>query len=220
MLRSKKMDIYWFGQSCFKIKGKNASLLIDPFKADFTGLKFPKDLEATVVLSTHSHEDHNNISDVMGHPLVIAGAGEYEISGISVNGISTFHDNRKGALRGKNTIYHIFLDGINFLHLGDLGHLLSEEQTSLIDTDIDVLMIPIGGVYTLDAKEAAKEVAELEPKIVIPMHYQIPGLKFELGGLEPFLKEMGLENIEPVSKLFLSRDKLPEETTVVVLNKS
>lgn len=213
------MDINWYGQSMFKIKGKSASLVIDPFDPEFTGLKLPKGLDAQVVLVTHPHEDHNNIAAIEGDPLVISGPGEYEKAGISIDGVATFHDGEQGTQRGKNTIYHVLVDGINIVHLGDLGHVLTEEQSSQID-EADILLVPAGGVYTLNIEEAAKVVAQFEPKIVIPMHYSIPGLKIELSGVESFLKEMGAESVEPVSKLSITKDKLPEETTVIVLSKS
>ena len=213
------MDIYWYGQSFFKIKGKSASILIDPFSADATGLKLPKDLEAQIVLSTHSHPDHNNIAAVTGDPLVITGSGEYERSGVSIVGIPSFHDNQKGAERGKNTIYHIIIDGVNILHLGDLGHPLEEAQTSQID-NVDILMVPVGGVYTINGTEGSKVVADLEAKVVIPMHYQIEGLKYELEGVENFLKAMGVENISPQPKLSITKDKLLEDTQIVVLSKT
>lgn len=213
------MDITWFGQAYFRIKGKTSTVVIDPFDPEFVGLKFPKDIEADVVLSTHGHKDHNNMRAVGGSPLVITGPGEYEKAGVSVAGVSVYHDQSQGSERGKNTIYHVLIDGVNIVHLGDLGHLLTDEATSQIDA-CDILMIPVGSVYTIDAEVAAKVVAQLEPRIVIPMHYKIPGLKFDLEGVEPFLKEMGAENITPVPKLSVTRDKLPDETTVVLLNKS
>lgn len=214
------MDIYWLGQSCFKIKGKGATVIIDPYDTDFTGLKLPKDLEAQVVLSTHEHKDHNNVAAVTGNPLIITGPGEYETAGISIKGIATFHDKVSGAEKGINTIYHVLIDGINIVHLGDLGHILTEEQSSEIDST-DILMIPVGGKYSLNAEEASKVVAQMEPGIVIPMHYQIPELKIEgLDSVELFLKEMAAENVEPQPKLSITRDKLPETTIVVVLNKS
>ena len=108
------------------------------------------------------------------------------------------------------------IDGVNIVHVGDLGHILNEEQISQIETT-DILLVPVGGIYTIDGETAAKVVAQFEPKVVIPMHYKIPGLKFDLKEVEPFLKEMGAENVEPVSKLTITRDKLPEETTVVLL---
>lgn len=203
----------------FKIKGKNSTVVVDPFSPEFTGLKFPKGIDADVVLVTHPHRDHNNTSAIEGNPLVVSGSGEYEKAGVSVTGVSAFHDEEQGTKRGKNTIYHFLIDGVNIVHVGDLGHVLTEEQLSQID-QTDILMIPVGGVYTLNTEEAAKVVAQFEPKIVIPMHYKIPGLTAEKEGAEAFLKEMGAENIEPVAKLSVTKDKLPEETTVVLLSKS
>jgi len=213
------MDIYWYGQSCFKIKGKTATVVIDPFDPEFTGLKLPKDLEAEVVLVTHNHKDHNFTESVKGNPLVISGPGEYEKAGVTVEGIKTYHDKTSGSERGINTVYHLIIDGINIVHVGDLGHKLTEEQSSLID-QTDVLMVPVGGTYTINAEGASEVVSELEPSIVIPMHYALSDGKVELAGVEPFLKEMGVENIEPVPKLSITKDKLPEETTVALLNKS
>lgn len=213
------MDVNWYGQAMFKIKGKSATLVVDPYNPEFTGLKLPKDLSAQVVLVTHQHQDHSNASAVEGNPLVISGPGEYEISGVSVAGLHTYHDKVQGVEKGSNTIYHIILDGISLVHLGDLGHVLTDEQTSAID-QVDILMIPVGGGPTIDAEAAAKVVSLLEPKIVIPMHYDIDGLKLTPGKLAPFLKEMGAENVTPISKLSITKDKLPEETTVIVLNRS
>lgn len=214
------MDIYWYGQSCFRIKGKSATVILDPYDSEYTGLKLPaKEMEAQVVLSTHNHNDHNNVGVVSGDPLVITGPGEYEVKGVTVNGVSVYHDSSSGSERGSNTIYHLIIDGINVVHVGDLGHLLTEEQISQIEST-DILLVPVGGLYTINGETAAKAVAQFEPKIVIPMHYKLPGLKFELEGVETFLKEMGVENIEPISKISVTKDKLPEETTVVLLSKN
>ncbi len=212
------MDIYWCGQAMFKIKGKSASLIIDPFDPDFIGLKLPKDLSADVVLKTHDHKDHSNLKAVTDNPVEIIGPGEYEVKGVAMVGVPVFHDNKQGEERGKNTVYNINIDGLNIVHLGDLGHVLTEEQTQEIGS-CDILMIPVGGLYTIDAKQAAEVVAQLEPKIIIPMHYLLPGLKVELAPVEEFLKEMGAEGIEPQPKLTVTKDKLPEEPQVVVLNK-
>lgn len=213
------MDIYWYGQSCFKLKGKSSVVITDPFDPEFTGLKLPKDLEGQIVLVSHPHKDHNYTEAVSGSPLIIAGAGDYEKSSVGVTGVSTDHDTQGGQERGRNIVYQMMIDGIRVVHLGDLGHVLTEEQVSQIE-EVDVLMVPVGGVYTIDGEKAAKVVAQLEPKMVIPMHYQIPGQKAEIGGVEPFLKEMGAESVEPQPKLSITKDKLPEETTVVLLSKS
>ena len=218
------MDIYWFGQACFKLKGKNTQVLIDPFDPEFTGLKLPKDLAADVVLSTHEHQDHNNVSVVKGinspSPFKFSESGEYEISGVIITGISSFHDNNEGSERGLNTIFHINLDGLNIVHLGDLGQSkLTEEQVSQI-SETDILLIPVGSVYTIDGKLASDIVSQLEPRIIIPMHYFIEGLKFQLDPVDKFLKEMGVEGVTPQPKLSITKDKLPEEPMVILLAKS
>lgn len=213
------MDIYWYGQACFKIKGKNASVVVDPYDPEFVGLKSPKELEADIVLQTHGHKDHSNIKLVSGSPVVLTGAGEYEIKGVSVVGVQSFHDDSKGEQRGKNTIFNISLDGLNIVHLGDLGHVLTEGQIAEVG-NCDILMVPVGGVFTVDAKKAIEIVTQLEPRMIIPMHYKVPGIKFELDDVDAFLKEMGAEAVVPQTKLTITKEKLPEEPHVVVLNRS
>lgn len=218
------MDIYWLGQACFRLKGKNTTVLIDPFESEFTGLKLPKDLTADVVLSTHEHGDHNNTTSVKGttaqSPMVFKQPGEYEVSGSFITGISSFHDDTQGSERGLNIIFHIMMDGLNIVHLGDLGQSkLSEEQIAQI-SETDILLVPVGSIYTIDGKQASDIVSQLEPKIIIPMHYFIEGLKFQLESADKFLKEMGVEGVVPQPKLSITKDKLPEEPLVVVLSKS
>lgn len=214
------VDISWYGQACFKIKGKSASVAVDPYNSQFTGLKALK-LEADIVCITHDHKDHNEQEQVKGaegqKPFVIYGPGEYEISGVNINGVGSFHDDKGGTERGKNTIYQITIDEVNIVHLGDLGQKkLSQPQIETL-SGCDVLLIPVGGVYTIEAKDAPDIITSLDPKIIVPMHYKIEGLKFELADVGDFLKEMGKENIEKVSKLSVSRDRLPEELEVAVL---
>ncbi len=218
------MDIYWGGQALFKLKGKTASVIIDPFDPDFTNLKLPKDLTADVALITHDHGDHNNSKAVStqtgGKPMVFDKPGEYEVGGAVITAIDSFHDDTNGSERGKNIIFHLMFDGLNIVHLGDFGQSkLTEEQISQIG-ETDILLIPVGSVYTIDSKTAATIVSQLEPKIIIPMHYKIEGLKFELEGVESFLKEMGAESVIAVPKLSITKEKLPEEPQTVVLNKS
>lgn len=218
------MDIYWGGQALFKLKGREATIVVDPFNPEFTGLKLPKDLEADVVLKTHDHGDHNFVEGVerLGEELLVfAGPGEYEIKGAVITGIDSFHDNVGGAQRGLNTIYHVLIDGLNIVHLGDLGQSqLTEEQVQVID-QTDILLIPVGGVYTIEVKQAADIIAQLEPKIIIPMHFGgLPGLKFPLEPADKFLKEMGAEGVTPLPKLSITKEKLPEEPQVILLAKS
>ena len=212
------MDIYWHGQAMFKIKGKSATAIIDPFDADFTGLKLPKDLACDLALKTHDHKDHNNLQALTGNPIKIDGPGEYEVKGVAVTGVGVFHDDKKGEERGKNVSYNINVDGVNIVHLGDIGHILDQEQIDEIG-DCDILMVPVGGTFTITAKEAVEIISQLEPRIVIPMHYKIEGLKFDLDPVEDFLKEMGAENAEKLPKLTITHEKLPDETQVVLLSK-
>lgn len=217
------MDIYWGGQALFRLKGKNVSVIIDPYDPNFTGLKLPKELSCDVVISSHSHEDHNNVGAVKTgsgvNPLVFNSPGEYEVGGVVITGISSFHDDSQGSERGKNTIFHLMLDRLNIVHLGDLGQSkLTEEQLTQIG-EVDILLVPVGGIYTIDSKQAANIVSQLEPKIIIPMHFKIEGLKFELDDVEGFLKEMGLEAVVAQPKLSITKEKLPEEPQVIMLAK-
>ena len=214
------VDITWHGQACFKLKGRTASVVVDPYDADFTGLK-PLKLEADMVCVTHDHKDHNNTKAVKtaegGEPFVIAGPGEYEKSGVNIAGVPSFHDNSQGAERGKNTIYNITVDEVNIVHLGDLGQKkLTQEQVEQLSS-CDVLLIPTGGTFTIEAKDAPDIIAQLEPKVVIPMHYKIGGLKFALDPVDKFLTAMGKEKVERQNKLSVSVEKLPEELDLVLL---
>lgn len=215
------VDLSWYGQACFRVKGKAAGVVIDPYDPNFTGLK-PLKLDADIVCVTHDHEDHNNIGAVKAaeddkSPFVISGPGEYEISEVNIVGIDSFHDDKQGAERGKNTIYLITIDEVNIVHLGDLGQKkLTQEQIEQLSV-CDILLIPVGGVYTMDAKDAPDIIAQIEPKIIVPMHYKVDGLKFALAPVGGFLKAMGKENVAEVAKLSVSRERLPEEPEVVVL---
>jgi L-ascorbate metabolism protein UlaG (beta-lactamase superfamily) len=213
------MDIFHLGHSSFKLKGKAMTLVTDPFDSDEVGIKFPK-TEADVVTVSHSHADHSATSSLENDPLVITGPGEYEVKGVRIVGIASYHDDTKGSQRGKNVLFRITIDGISFLHCGDLGHLLSQDEIEHLD-GIDVLLVPVGGVYSLTPSQAKELVAKVEPRIVIPMHYQVTGLDpKKYGSLAPvseFLKEMGKEGIVPIPKLNITKDKLPEEQTIVVL---
>lgn len=215
------MEIKFLGQSCFQIKGKKVTIVTDPFDPEAVGLKLPR-LSAEIVTVSHHHSDHNNFSAISGtpqksQPFVVDGPGEYEISEVRIIGITSFHDKQQGKNRGKNTIYNIELEGLRITHLGDLGHKLTEEQIEEIGST-DILLIPVGGTYTLGPEEAAEVVSQLSPSIIIPMHYQLPGLKIELLPPEKFLKVLGLENISPLPKLVIKGENLPEEKEVVILN--
>jgi len=148
---------------------------------------------------------------------VIDGPGEYEIGGVLIMGIATFHDGERGKKRGKNTVYLMEIDEISVCHLGDLGHVLTGEQVEEID-DVDVLLLPVGGVSTIDAPVAAEVVRQLEPKAVIPMHYKTPALGWELEPVERFLKEIGAKEVNSQPKLSLTKSNLPASTQVFLLD--
>src|SRR3990170_1220611 len=154
------MDITYLGHASFKLKGKNATLITDPY-GSYIGIKFPK-TSADIVTISHGHEDHANTASISDVKKVIDGPGEYELAGVSIIGISTFHDDKKGAERGRNTIYIIEMDELRVVHLGDLGHKLSEDTIEELGV-VDVLMVPVGGVYTIGPTDAGEIVRDIEP---------------------------------------------------------
>jgi len=208
------MDILPLGHSSFKLKGKSVTLVTDPFDSTFTGLKFPKHTACDIVTVSHDHKDHNEVTQLEGDPFVVRGAGEYDIKGVDIIAISTEHG---GDVPEKNTIYRIEMEDLNIVHLGDLGRLLTSAEIDLLD-GVDILFVPVGGTYTIDAAQAKKIIAEIEPKVVIPMHYDRPGLAIKnLAPVSIFLKEMEKEQVVAQPKLSISKGKLPEEMQVVVL---
>lgn len=210
-----RMDINWLGHSCFKIRGRQASIVTDPYPPDL-GYSLGKP-SADIVTISHQHPSHNYKQGVGGDYKLITGPGEYEIRDVLIIGIATFHDAEGGQKRGKNTIYLMDVDGVAICHLGDLGHVLTAEQVEEID-NVDVLLLPVGGVSTIDASMAAEVIRQLEPKVVVPMHYKTPVLNRELGPVEKFLKEMGIERLDSQPKLSLTLSSLPASTQVFLLD--
>lgn len=214
------MEIIHIAHSAFRIKSKNAAIITDPFTKDASGTAFPKKFSAEIVTVSHDHDDHNNVSAVEGDPFTVRGSGEYEIKGIGIVGISLYHDPEKGQKRGKNTAYRFDVDGVHIVHLGDLGHVLSSDQADSLD-GVDVLMVPVGGIYTIGPKEAAQVVKEISPSYVIPMHYLMPGFDSgvfaELRPVTEFLEAMGTSAITPVEKLSVDKESVSEELQVVQL---
>ncbi len=213
------MEITYIGHSCFKLKGKQLTLVIDPYDSEKMGFKLPK-MEADVLMLSHDHFDHNHSKGVSGYKLLIDSEGEYELKDTFVYSISTYHDDEEGKKRGKNLMFLIEMDGFNILHMGDLGHELSKEILEKLP-DVSVLLIPVGGNYTIDAKTAVKVISSIEPGIVIPMHYATDdsALKGDLAKPDKFLTEMGIENnYKKEEKLKLNqKNDVPDETQVVVL---
>lgn len=207
------MDLTWLGHGCFRLRGKNAVAVTDPYPPAL-GPKLAK-LEADLVTVSHPHPNHSNVQAVKD-ARVIDGPGEYEVKGITINGLPAYHDDRKGEERGRNTIFLIEVDDVRVCHLGDLGHRLDDASLEVIGS-VDVLLVPVGGGNSLDAGRAAEVVRQIEPRMVVPMHYAVPGVRKELDGVERFLKEMGAPETEAIQRLSVQATTGETETTKVVV---
>jgi len=202
------------GHSCFRIKGNKTIIITDPFPPDL-GYSLGKQT-ANIVTVSHQHPSHSYVQGIGGEPRLVKGPGEYEISNVLIIGIATYHDSVKGQSRGKNTAYLMEMDGVSVCHLGDIGHVLNDEQVEEMG-NVDVLLLPVGGVNTINAAMAAEVIRKIEPKVVIPMHYKTSFLDRQLDPVESFLKEMGMAQVEPRPKLSVSKSNLPLSTQVFVL---
>lgn len=209
------MDISWLGHSCFRIRGVHATVITDPYSPDL-GYSLGKPT-ARIVTVSHQHPGHSYVQGIGGEPKLVAGPGEYEISGVLIIGMATFHDGEEGRKRGKNTAYLMEVDEVLVCHLGDLGHVLTTEQVAEIG-NVDVLLLPVGGVSTINAPMAAEVVRELEPKAVVPMHYKTEALNRELEPVGRFLKEMGVKEVNSMPKLSFTKANLPISTQVFLLD--
>jgi L-ascorbate metabolism protein UlaG (beta-lactamase superfamily) len=216
------MDITYLGHSSFKIKTKTATVITDPFDPAMVGLKY-SGVEGDIVTVSHNHADHNATSKVTGFKKIIEGPGEYEVMGVSIIGYPSYHDNKKGEERGKNTIFVIEAEGLRVCHLGDIGHALSDDLVNEMG-EIDILMIPVGGFFTIGPKEAAEIVGKIDPYFTLPMHYKTPEMKTELAEkLQPvdvFLKEIGMTS-ETLPKFSLKKEDIIEDQSskVIILEK-
>jgi len=213
------MEIVWHGYSCFTIKTRTGTAVIDPFDPAATGLKLPE-LKANVVLVSHNHEGHNNAGAVKGEPKLIDWAGEYEVSGIAITAIRIPCGAEGTAKKpGEGLIYTIDADGIRICFMGDMGGV---PEVALVESigNVDILMIPVGGGNTMDAKLAHQVIEEIEPRAVIPMHFAVPGMTETLDGAEAFLKLVGAAGVEPKDKFSIeSRGSLSEEAMLCILLK-
>ncbi len=212
------MIITWQGHSCFKIQDKispdGVTVVTDPFDKKI-GLK-PPSFEANIVTISHDHFDHNNVAALRGNPFIIDRAGEYDVKGVLVEGIESYHDEKQGSERGPNIIYRLVLDDISVVHLGDLGQALDNGQLEKL-AGTDILLIPVGGKYTLDAKQAVAVISQIEPRIIIPMHYKLDngGLK-DIDGVDKFIRELGLEPTKE-EKLKINKKDLPQEDMELII---
>lgn len=217
------MEIKYVGHASFLIKTKNARIVTDPFESNYIGIKFPK-TEADIVTVSHSHNDHNGSAQIGGNPIILDWPGEYEKLSVRVFGFPSFHDKTQGSERGENVMYKFEVEGISVLHCGDLGHIPDNDFIDNIG-EVDILMVPVGGFYTIDATEAVALVKKIDPSIVLPMHYNAFDLKPEIFGqmtdINEFLKQNGVEAAEPIDKLVVKKEELVDDTTkIVVLSRT
>ncbi len=216
------MKIKYLGHASFLLKFKRTKVVTDPFDPQMVGIKFPR-VEADIVTLSHHHQDHDRADLVKGSPLVIDLPGEYEKEGVRITGVLTYHDKSKGQKRGENVVFKMEgEDGIKVLHCGDLGHVLTDDQIEKIG-EVDVLLIPVGGFYTIGPEEAMEVINKIEPAIVVPMHYNHSALNqavfSQIKPVDEFLKVAGVSEIERVDELEISKNDIVEkEKEIVLLN--
>jgi L-ascorbate metabolism protein UlaG (beta-lactamase superfamily) len=209
------MEITWFGHSFFRLKDRGIAIVTDPYD-ESTGYP-PVKVKADVVTISHNAPGHSNLKAVRGKPIVFNGPGEYEVKGVFITGVPSWHRRRKGVPPERTTIFIFEFDSITVAHLGDIGQVPSQEEIEELPA-VDVLLIPVGGKETLDASKAAEVVSMLEPKVVIPMHYKTKYTELQLDGVEKFLKQMGKKDAKPAPSFKVkNRSDLPDETRVVLL---
>lgn len=211
------MKIKFLGHASFLITSdKGIKIITDPYKPGCFGggIKYsPITEEANIVTISHEHDDHNE-TNIKGNPSFVRKHGAQEIGEIKINGVETYHDESGGKERGPNTIFNILIDGMNLVHLGDLGHTLSPDVAAKIG-NVDVLIIPVGGYFTIDAKKAEDVISTLKPKVVIPMHFKTDKCGFPIAPVENFTKGKDIRKID--DELEIKKENLPAETTIYVL---
>jgi len=214
------MKIKWYGHSAFLITSDQGTKIItDPYEPGAFGgqLSYGKIKDQVdIVLTSHDHADHNYTKDLPGTPHVVKGSGSKTIKGVSMKGVSTYHDSSKGSERGANTIFTLKIDNIQLCHLGDLGHLLSDKELAEIGP-VDILLIPVGGFFTIDPKEATRVAEQIKPKILIPMHFKTEKCGFPIASVEDFLKGKINTKRPKASEAAFDKTTLPQQMEIVVL---
>ncbi|RLF27977.1 MAG: Zn-dependent hydrolase [Thermoplasmata archaeon] len=206
------LKIRWHGHACFEITNET-TLVTDPHDGKSIGIPAPN-VTGDIILVSHDHYDHNSVKSVEKEKsTVITDEKKRNISNISIQGYKSFHDESHGEKRGENIIYKFIIDDITFCHLGDLGHELDEDIIQEIGK-IDILFIPIGGTFTIDADTAWKVIDKIKPCITIPMHYKIGGLSLPIAGIEPFLEKNKLKVLRVGNEIEIEKDDLPTEPEI------
>ena len=211
------MKIKFLGHAAFLISSdKGVRIITDPYETgpDLTYREITE--SADIVTVSHGHSDHGNAAGVRGNPEVVRGTGRSVAKGIEVKGIVSYHDDAKGRLRGNNTIFCFEVDGIRVCHLGDLGHLLEEKQVREIG-GVDILLVPVGGYYTIDAKAATQVCNQLKPKVIMPMHYKTDKGIPNISGLDEFLRGKANVSRLDASEAEFKQGELPATSKIIVL---
>ncbi len=215
------MKIKWYGHSAFLVTSdQGVKIITDPYESGAYGgqLSYGKIKDqADIVLTSHDHADHNDTKSLPGSPEIVKGSGSKTVKGISIKGISTYHDPSKGSERGANTIFTFSVDGIKICHLGDLGHILSEKELAEIGS-VDILLIPVGGYFTIDAKEATRVAEQIKPKVLIPMHFKTEKCGFPIAPVEDFLKGKSNAKRPKASEVAFEKKTLPQQMEILVLD--
>ena len=211
------LRIRWHGHSCFEIKNGN-TLVIDPHDGKSIGIKVPQ-AEADVVLITHDHYDHNSYKTVETKGAKIIRGGNRTVHGIKIQSLTAFHDEEKGKKRGEINIYKILVESLQLCHVGDLGHLLDEMTIRKIG-DVDILFVPVGGTFTIDAGQAMTMIDAVHPRVAVPMHYKIGGLSLPIDRVTSFLdlaeKKYDIQYVD--NEIEMNKDDLPDKTEIWVFS--
>jgi len=214
------MKIKWYGHAAFLITSdQGVKIILDPYEpgafgGQLTYGKIPD--QADIVLTSHDHADHNDVKSLPGSPEVVKGSGSKTVKGVPIRGIPTYHDPSKGTERGANIIFKLLMDDLQVCHLGDLGHGLSDKEVSDLER-VDILFIPVGGLYTIDAKQATRVAQQLKPKVLIPMHFKTPQCSFPIAPVDDFLKGKSAVRRLKASEISFNKSTLPNQMEVVVL---
>ena len=206
------LQIRWHGHSCFEITNR-VTLVTDPHDGKSIGIHAPS-VTGDIILVSHDHYDHNSVKSVEKEDCkIITDTRKRNITNVEIKGIESFHDECRGDKRGNNIIYKFTMEDITFCHMGDLGHDLDEDTVQKIG-DVDILFIPIGGTFTLDAKQAWRIIKKVKPRIAVPMHYKIGGLSLPITEIEPFLEKSKYEILKVGNEIDIEKEDLPEEPEV------
>lgn len=210
-------EIIWYGHACFEIRGRDVTVLMDPV-SESSGYDIGNP-SADIVTVSHGHSGHAALDRVQEGYRLINGPGEYEIKEVFINGIQTYHDAERGAKLGRNTVYVVELEDLAICHLGDIGHVLTDQQTELVSS-VDVLLVPAGGGPTITTAQAAELIAQIAPEVVIPMQFRTEKGDGEREPVDGFLREMASVEHETLERLRIRKSDLRETTRVVVLEPS